>query len=53
MAYRNYTGKVKLKNESKYLGDPSNVIYRSSWENFFSRFCDTNDNVVLVFRGRR
>lgn len=28
-------GKYLLQNPEKYLGDPTNVIYRSSWEFFF------------------
>lgn len=30
----------------KYVGDPNKVIYRSSWEQQFMRFCDTNPNVI-------
>lgn len=32
MARRYYQGKFKPKNPKKYLGDPSNIEYRSSWE---------------------
>ena len=28
-------GKYILINKEKYLGDPTNIIYRSSWEFFF------------------
>ena len=40
-------GKYVLTNSDKYLGDPTNVSYRSSWEFFFfCRFCDLNDKVM-------
>lgn len=32
MARRYHQGKYKVKNPGKYLGDPTNVCYRSSWE---------------------
>jgi hypothetical protein len=44
MAYR---GAYKIKNKSKYKGNPMNVIYRSSWERNFMIYCDTNDNIVM------
>lgn len=40
-----YQGKYKVKNYQKYKGDPTNVIYRSSWELKFLKYCDDNDNV--------
>lgn len=46
MGYSKYQGKVRLLNEHKYLGDPNNVVFRSSWELFFSKFLDSNNNVV-------
>jgi hypothetical protein len=39
-------GKYKPKNPSKYVGDPTNVIYRSSWELKFMNWCDSNSAVV-------
>jgi len=39
-------GKYKVRNEAKYNGDASNVIYRSSWELKFLVWCDNNPNVV-------
>jgi len=39
-------GKYKVRNVSKYNGDASNVIYRSSWELKFLVWCDNNPNVV-------
>lgn len=39
-------GKYTLKNPEKYLGDPSNIIYRSSWElDVFSKL-DHNPNII-------
>ena len=34
------------KNPQKYKGDPTKVIYRSSWEFKFLNYCDANDLVV-------
>jgi hypothetical protein len=39
-------GKYKVRNEGKYNGDASNVIYRSSWELKFLVWCDNNPNVI-------
>lgn len=41
-----YKGKYKPKNPDKYVGDPSNIIYRSLWERKFMVYCDTNVNIV-------
>lgn len=34
------------KNPEKYKGDASNIVYRSSWERKFMRFCDFKESVV-------
>jgi hypothetical protein len=34
------------KNPEKYDGDPSNIIYRSSWELKFLTYCDNNDSII-------
>ena len=39
-------GKYKPTNPDKYQGDPTNIIYRSSWELKFMRFCDLRDDIV-------
>lgn len=39
-------GYLKLKNKSKYLGDPNLVIYRSSYEKKFYKELDEDNNVV-------
>lgn len=41
-----YQGKYTPKNPSKYRGDVTAVIYRSSWELKFMVWCDTNPNIV-------
>ena len=40
-----HQGVYILKNPIKYLGDPQKVVYRSSWEFAFCKFCDHSDNV--------
>lgn len=30
----------------KYVGDPNNIISRSSWETKFLNWCDTNESVI-------
>lgn len=39
-------GLYKLTNPEKYLGDPNNIIYRSSWEEHAFKICDNNPNVL-------
>lgn len=34
------------KNIEKYEGDPSNIIYRSSWELKFFKWCDSNPAII-------
>ena len=41
-----YQGKYKLKNPEKYEGDPTNIIYRSSWELRFMLWCDRNPSII-------
>jgi len=42
---RYHQGVYVLQNQEKYLGNPTNVEYRSSWELAFCRFCDLNDKI--------
>lgn len=35
-----------LNNPDKYIGDPTKIIYRSSWEYKFCRYCDDSTNVL-------
>lgn len=41
-----YKGKYKVKNKHKYIGDCSNIVYRSSWELRFLVWCDNNPSVL-------
>lgn len=41
-----HQGTYTIKNISKYIGDPTNVIYRSSWELKFMNWCDTTSTVI-------
>ena len=34
------------KNPKKYKGNPNNIIYRSSWELKFMKWCDLNKNIL-------
>lgn len=38
--------KYKPVNSSKYLGDPTNIVMRSSWETKFAIWCDKNPAVL-------
>lgn len=44
--YMAYKGKFKPKNPSKYIGNPTNIIYRSLWERRFMLYCDNEENVI-------
>ena len=39
-------GKYIIRNKEKYLGDHTNIIYRSSWELKFLAWCDKNPNII-------
>lgn len=41
-----YSGKYTPKNKDKYVGDVKNVVYRSSWERAFFRYCDKNPSIL-------
>lgn len=41
-----YKGRFKPNNPSKYRGDPTKIIYRSSWELKVFRVCDMNPDVI-------
>lgn len=34
------------KNPKKYKGDPTEIIYRSSWERRFMNYCDSKTSIV-------
>ena len=40
-----YQGKYRVSFPRKYKGDPKNVIYRSSWEYKFMKWCDITPTV--------
>ena len=40
-----YSGRYKVKNISKYSGNPDKVTYRSSWEKACFVWCDSNPNI--------
>ena len=39
-------GKYKPKNPSKYNGDCTSIVYRSSYELKMFQYCDLNENVI-------
>lgn len=41
-----YQGFFHPKNPKKYNGNPNNIIYRSSWELKFMKWCDLNENIL-------
>jgi len=41
-----YSGRYSPKNTNKYLGDPTNIWYRSLWERRVMVHLDENTNVV-------
>jgi hypothetical protein len=41
-----YKGKYKPSHPNKYIGDPTNIIYRSLWERKFMFYCDMNQNIL-------
>ena len=41
-----YSGKYKPLNPKKYVGNTSQVIYRSLWERKFMTYCDQSNSIV-------
>jgi hypothetical protein len=41
-----YTGRFTPKNPQKYIGDHTNIIYRSSWECKVMAWLDGNDSIL-------
>lgn len=39
-------GRFSPKNYKKYRGDPTNIIYRSSWERRVMKYLDENTNII-------
>ena len=42
-----YQGLYQPRNPKKYKGDPSKIVYRSSWERLFMEWLDLNPDVSL------
>lgn len=40
------SGKYKAKNAAKYIGDLTQIIYRSSWERKFCVYCDSSAKII-------
>lgn len=40
-----YKGKYKIKNTSKYIGDPTKVTYRSLWELATFKYVENNEQI--------
>ena len=38
--------KYTVKKKEKYIGDPNNVVMRSSWEVAFATWCEMNPSVI-------
>lgn len=38
--------KYILRNPEKYLGNPNNIVIRSSWEKYAFEFCDNNPYIL-------
>ena len=41
-----YSGRFIPKNPQKYVGDPKNIIYRSSWECKVMSWLDKNNDIL-------
>lgn len=39
-------GRYNPINPSKYIGDKTNIVYRSRWERLFFKYLDTNPNII-------
>lgn len=46
MAMATYQGFFKPKNPHKYMGDPTNIVYRSGWELKLMLYLDTHKDIV-------
>jgi hypothetical protein len=39
-------GQFRPKNPKKYNGDPTNIVYRSSWEHRVMKYLDDSPNII-------
>jgi len=46
MITKTYKGRFTPKNPDKYVGDSSNIIYRSSWECRVMNWFDNNEGII-------
>jgi hypothetical protein len=48
MSYSKETlkGLYRIQNPIKYIGNPNNIVYRSSWELKFMKWCDNNAAIL-------
>jgi hypothetical protein len=42
-----YQGMYQPRNPKKYKGDPSKIVFRSSWERLFMEWLDLNPDVYI------
>jgi hypothetical protein len=46
MREKYHQGRFHPQNPEKYKGDSKNIIYRSSWELLFMKYCDRKQNII-------
>lgn len=46
MYTKTYKGRYRVANAAKYMGDISNITYRSLWELRFMKWCDDSKSVI-------
>jgi len=44
--YMAKTGLYRPNNPKKYKGNPTTIVYRSSWEQKFMKFCDRTNSII-------
>jgi len=46
MAFMAYSGRFSPRYPQKYIGDPTNIVYRSSWEVKLMTWLDNNHEII-------
>lgn len=46
MARQYHQGKFTPRHPDKYIGDPTNIVFRSSWENRVMVYFDSSDHIL-------
>ena len=41
-----HQGMYRPRNPEKYKGDPRGIVFRSSWERTFAKWCDLNESIL-------